>query len=149
MMLTRRRVLLGSASVCAVAAAGGAFAVATSTRETFLRRLLARSLGPFEMSQSDFSRFAESFEATVGDAFGDEDGLKWRLVRVAERLASLDTLAAQSEDIDGKLDEFARALLAHFYVTTDVARRPNEAAPITFYGDFPCRNPFAQLAPPA
>lgn len=150
MSWTRRAFVAGAATAASVAAAGGlALGHQFAHRSDYARRVLERHVGPFDMSADDFARFSQSFDEATGDTFGDPTGWKWSLVRATDGIAGLDRLVGVDADATAKIEAYARALVTHFFTTTNAARLPSiDAAPICFLGASTCGNPFADLSPP-
>ncbi|WP_420394397.1 hypothetical protein [Acuticoccus sp.] len=147
MTLSRRALVLGSAAGLGLVALGGGFTLALRGRGDFLRDILERAVGPFDMPTKDFEAFATSFDRELGDALGDQDGARWRAVRFIAGLVPLDILAAPDNGtrLAQKLATYERLVVTHFFVTTTFAVERGDR-PVQYVGDFGCRNPFAQFA---
>lgn len=141
--ISRRTLLAGIGGTAILAAGGIAAGMQSGGLPEAMRRVLVRLIGPFEMDDADFARFAADFAAgrDVPSAV-EADGL-----RLAEALGATRTVAGLHPRIGAKVEKFERDLLTDFALATGIDGPP-AGRKLSYTGLFKsnaCSNPFARL----
>lgn len=139
-MITRRQVILGIAGT-------GVFGVAvlqTAQHADLVRALLHRLLGPFEISEVEFQRFAE----TVLKARIPPSNWKIGIFTFAEQTGLITPMLAwlPTPLFDGYA-QWRRHVMTDFTMATDFFDRQRPAGKLSFTGPVEaCSSPFAEFA---
>lgn len=141
--LTRRGVIVGSVGVVAVAALGGVGLLRFDKVDT-CRATLTRLIGPFAMDRDAFASFVTDFLKVDRMLMGMRGGL----MRAAEFSGLLPRIAGSLPPAAaGQVEQFERALLTQFVLTTNYLQLGDPRAEhIDYVGPIDtCGNPFARF----
>jgi hypothetical protein len=141
--LSRRTVLLGGAAGAA-AVLGGGLALSASGEEELTRSVLARLIGPFNMSLDNL----RALVAAVDKSAGFPRGYKLHMIATLERAGWSDAVVSRAPaSVKEDFQALERAILTEFVVGTNylAATKPG-IDPIVHNGVQPCSSPFANFA---
>lgn len=143
--VTRRKVLTAIGGGAALAAAGGAVAIGTTSPAGLVRATIEHAIGPVRISEADLVAFTEDFMAQkpwIMPTAKLAAGYQLALTLGADRPA----LAVVSDADRAALENFSRRILGVFFERTDVGWRTGPDDPVHYAGDLVCNNPFAKVA---
>lgn len=139
-MITRRQIILGIAGTGIV----GVAVLHTAQQTDLTRALLHRLLGPFEIPEVEFQRFAE----TVLKARGYPSNWKIGIFTFAEQTGLINPMLAllPTPLIDGYA-QWRRVVMTDFTMATNFFDRQRPAGKLSFTGPVEaCSSPFAEFA---
>lgn len=134
-MITRRSFILATLSLASAPVGYGLY-----REKDFLRGLLEDMLGPFEISEVDFTAFKNDFLNHPGNVNRPKKYYGAYLVW------SLDgIITPPSQNINHKYEEFKRHLITEFITSTMWVQSKDKK--LKYYSNkVPCSNPFADLS---
>ncbi len=140
--VTRRTFLTGTAGAAGIAAFGAIGLVGYSDSD-IVRSTLRRLIGGFRMNDADLEAFTRDFRSD----FLAFDGMKAHLIRLSE-FSGITPIAAKTAPgpIADRIENFERALLTNFVMTTDfLETHGGNGGRLTYRGQsHACNNPFAR-----
>ncbi|MEZ0497952.1 hypothetical protein [Sphingomonas sp. IW22] len=136
--LTRRQ------SIVALAGSGlaaGAFGFGLyGDEQGLVRAILDRVIGPFRMSDDDFTAFFDDLSADSSPV----DRAKFTVYRAVSAIGT-DELPGEPMRLSERVEVYERKVVTQFITRTDYARIDPRTDPVSFIGANPCSSPFAQF----
>ena len=134
---SRRAILIGTATL----SGGAALGLISVSDVHFLKAMLRRLLGNFQMREDDFADFAADFKV----AFPDYVSVRIRIAELGRTAPILLKLAPARYGVSVEL--FERRVLTNFMLTTNfLTIKDSTLESVDYYGQQQaCNNPFARF----
>lgn len=134
-MISRRNFIFASLSLVGAPIGYGLY-----REKDFLRDLLTEMLGPFEISDADFSAFKNDFMNHPGNVNRPKKYYGAYLIWSVDGL-----IPPPTDNISQKYEEFKRHLITEFVISTMWVQSKDKK--LKYYNSkIPCNNPFADLS---
>ncbi|WP_325284193.1 hypothetical protein, partial [Sphingomonas sp.] len=105
-----------------------------------VRSILNRVVGPFQMSDDDFTAFFDN----LAENGSPVDRAKFTVYRAVAAIGA-DEFPREPTRLGERVDVYERKVVTQFITHTDYARIDPQSDPVSFIGTNSCSSPFARF----